>query len=173
MLDTKIKEFHESILCFMKWSWNCISWNALKERFHSVSLPSLKRCCFFYMTSLSVTLSTLKTSMKFWGTAFKFYLCPCLHCRHLLNIWLGIYRYLYHCQLETLIMCWNVTIITLLKTLLIVPTKLNYEIINIKVSWKYSTKVLFSKTPFQKTLDVFILPRIFFAAYIITQFVIF
>ena len=23
----------------MKWSWNCISWNALKEKFHSVSFP--------------------------------------------------------------------------------------------------------------------------------------
>ena len=39
-LDTKVKVFHESISCFMKCSWNCISWNALKEIFHSVSLPS-------------------------------------------------------------------------------------------------------------------------------------
>ena len=39
MLDTKVKVFHESILCFMKWPWNCISWNALKEKFHSVSFP--------------------------------------------------------------------------------------------------------------------------------------
>ena len=23
----------------MKWPWNCISWNALKEKFHSVSFP--------------------------------------------------------------------------------------------------------------------------------------
>ena len=28
------------------------------------------------MTSLAVTLSTLKTYMKFWGTTFKFWLCP-------------------------------------------------------------------------------------------------
>ena len=39
MLDTKEKVFHESISCFMKWPWNCISWNALKEKFHSVSFP--------------------------------------------------------------------------------------------------------------------------------------
>ena len=39
MLDTKVKVFHESISCFMKWPWNCISWNALKEKFHSVSFP--------------------------------------------------------------------------------------------------------------------------------------
>ena len=38
-LDTKAKVFHESISCFMKCPWNCISWNALKEIFHSVSLP--------------------------------------------------------------------------------------------------------------------------------------
>ena len=24
---------------FMKWPWNCISWNPLKEKFHSVSFP--------------------------------------------------------------------------------------------------------------------------------------
>ena len=39
MLDTKVKVFHESISRFMKWPWNCISWNALKEKFHSVSFP--------------------------------------------------------------------------------------------------------------------------------------
>ena len=39
MLDTKVKVFHESNSCFMKWPWNCISWNALKEKFHSVSFP--------------------------------------------------------------------------------------------------------------------------------------
>ena len=39
MLDTKIKLFHESISCFPKWPWNCISWNALKEKLHSVSFP--------------------------------------------------------------------------------------------------------------------------------------
>ena len=36
----------------------------------------LKRCCFSCMTSLAVTSSTIKTSMKFWGTAFKFWLRP-------------------------------------------------------------------------------------------------
>ena len=39
MLDTQVKVFHESILCFMKWPWNCMSWNAMKEKFHSVSFP--------------------------------------------------------------------------------------------------------------------------------------
>ena len=38
-LDTKVKVFHKSISCFMKCPWNCASWNALKEKFHSVSLP--------------------------------------------------------------------------------------------------------------------------------------
>ena len=39
MLDSKVKVFHESILCFMNWPWNCISWNPLKGKFHSVSFP--------------------------------------------------------------------------------------------------------------------------------------
>ena len=39
LLDTKVKVFHESILCFTKWPWNCISWNLLKEKFQSVSFP--------------------------------------------------------------------------------------------------------------------------------------
>ena len=39
MLDTKVKVFQKSISCFMKWPWNCISWNALKEKFRSVSFP--------------------------------------------------------------------------------------------------------------------------------------
>ena len=39
MLDTEVKVFHESISYFMKWPWNCISWNSLKEKFHSVSFP--------------------------------------------------------------------------------------------------------------------------------------
>ena len=38
-LDTKVKVFHKSISCFMKCPWNFISWNALKEQFHSVFLP--------------------------------------------------------------------------------------------------------------------------------------
>ena len=41
MLDTKVKVFHESISCFMKWPWNCISWNALKEKFQCI-LPLRK-----------------------------------------------------------------------------------------------------------------------------------
>ena len=38
-LDTKVKVRHESFSYFMKYPWNCISCNALKEKFHSVSLP--------------------------------------------------------------------------------------------------------------------------------------
>ena len=38
-LNTQVKVFHESISCFMKYPRNCISWNCLKEKFHSVSLP--------------------------------------------------------------------------------------------------------------------------------------
>ena len=39
ILDTEVKVFYESISYFMKWPWNCISWNALKEKFYSVSFP--------------------------------------------------------------------------------------------------------------------------------------
>ena len=42
-LDTKVKVFHQSILCFMKYPWNCTSWNTLKEIFHSVSFPLNKQ----------------------------------------------------------------------------------------------------------------------------------
>ena len=38
-IDLNVKVFHESISWFMKWPWNCISLNALKEKFHSVSFP--------------------------------------------------------------------------------------------------------------------------------------
>ena len=31
-LNTKVKVFHGSIWCFMKWLWNCISSNALKKK---------------------------------------------------------------------------------------------------------------------------------------------
>ena len=37
--DTKVKVFHESISCFIKCPWNCTSWNAPKEKFHSAPLP--------------------------------------------------------------------------------------------------------------------------------------
>ena len=38
MLGTKVKVFHEIISCFMKSPWNCISWNALKEKFQCILL---------------------------------------------------------------------------------------------------------------------------------------
>ena len=31
--DTRVKVFHESLSRFMKCPWNCVSWNALKEKF--------------------------------------------------------------------------------------------------------------------------------------------
>ena len=34
------------------------------------------QCWFLCMTSLVVTSSILKTSVKFWGTSFKSWLCP-------------------------------------------------------------------------------------------------
>ena len=43
ILDTEVKAFHEIISYFMKYSWNYISWNVLKEKFHSV---------FFHLASL-------------------------------------------------------------------------------------------------------------------------
>ena len=49
--NTKVKVFHESISCFMKWLSNYISWNSLKEKLHSVSLP-LDKYFDFYMWSL-------------------------------------------------------------------------------------------------------------------------
>ena len=36
------------------------------------------RCWFLCMTSLAVTSSMLKTSVKFWGPSFKFWLRPCI-----------------------------------------------------------------------------------------------
>ena len=54
MLDTKVKVFHESILCFMKWPWNCILWNDHETVFHEMLwkknftvYPSLKHIYFF------------------------------------------------------------------------------------------------------------------------------
>ena len=49
MLDTKVKVFQESISCFMKWPRNCISWNPLKEKFHSVSLPLKNSKTFLFL----------------------------------------------------------------------------------------------------------------------------
>ena len=34
------------------------------------------RCWFLCMMSLALTSAILKTSVKFWGTSFKFWLCP-------------------------------------------------------------------------------------------------
>ena len=53
-LHTKAKVFDESNSCLMKCPWNCTSWNALKEKFHSVSL-SLEILSYIYFTFLTVT----------------------------------------------------------------------------------------------------------------------
>ena len=50
MLDTKVKAFHESNSCSMKWPWNCISWNALKEKFQCL-LP-LYICVYMFVYSV-------------------------------------------------------------------------------------------------------------------------
>ena len=86
-LDTKAKVFHEIISCFMKCPWNFISWNALKENFHSVSLPlmpdiklleendsSILRCksCFFYLSDPLASLDcTHKTTGNSIATGLK------------------------------------------------------------------------------------------------------
>ena len=52
-LNIKVKAFHDSISCFMKCPWNCILWNALKEKFRSVSLPlGTQRQLQTFMSSL-------------------------------------------------------------------------------------------------------------------------
>ena len=67
MLDTKVKVFHESISCFMKWPWNCISWNALKEKFHSVSFPLPTH--FFNLVYLCLCLRQ-GLFMSYWRDLF-------------------------------------------------------------------------------------------------------
>ena len=62
MLGTKVKVFRESISCFMKSAWNCILWNALKEKFHSVSFP-----LHFFWTLCRYPLNFIKSNIKiFW-----------------------------------------------------------------------------------------------------------
>ena len=48
----------------------------LKSLIREIRSSSFLQRFFFCMTSLDVTSSTLKTSLKFWGTAFKFWLRP-------------------------------------------------------------------------------------------------
>ena len=61
-LNTKVKVFHESISCFMKWPWNYISWNALKEKFRSVSFPWTTASCVLITSSY----------IDFYNTRFSF-----------------------------------------------------------------------------------------------------
>ena len=76
MLGTKAKVFHESISCFMKSPWNCISWNALKERFHSVSFPLCK-----LHTSIQLLIFLEKKNLWIFYaicTCFKYFVVYCV-----------------------------------------------------------------------------------------------
>ena len=76
MLGTKLKVFHESISCFMKSPWNCISWNALKERFHSVSFPLCK-----LHTSIQLLIFLEKKNLWIFYaicTCFKYFVVYCV-----------------------------------------------------------------------------------------------
>ena len=53
-LDTKVKESHESMLCFMKYPWNCILWNTLKEKCHN---PCLKT----FLVAFNISHHSLRT----------------------------------------------------------------------------------------------------------------
>ena len=68
-MNTKFRVFFKNVMLKMLIKLQCFLWEIC-------SFPFLKRCCFFCMTSLAVASSTLKTSMKFWSTAFKFWLRP-------------------------------------------------------------------------------------------------
>ena len=48
-LNTKVKVFHESISCFMKWPWNCTSWNAMKNDFTVYSSLNKSFCRFHHL----------------------------------------------------------------------------------------------------------------------------
>ena len=80
MLDTKAKVFHESILHFMKWPWNCLSWNALKEKFHSVSFSLKKRS---WQRCFSVNFVKFLRTPFFWNTSGG---CFCILCYKILRI---------------------------------------------------------------------------------------
>ena len=53
-LDTKVKVFHESMLCFMKCPWNCILCNTPKEKCHN---PCLKT----FLVAFNVSHHSLRT----------------------------------------------------------------------------------------------------------------
>ena len=64
-VDTKAKVFHESISCFMRWPRNCISWNALKKKFQSVSFPwQISPCKEAAARECSVKKTFLKISQN-------------------------------------------------------------------------------------------------------------
>ena len=57
---------------FLNYDANLTSLITVELKFIFFSL----RCWFLCITSLAVTSSTLKTSVKFWGVSFKFWLRP-------------------------------------------------------------------------------------------------
>ena len=67
--DNKVKVVHQSICCFMKCPWNCISWNALKEMFHSVYFPAENQISIstsqLTFTCSKSTIETLEKGVKY------------------------------------------------------------------------------------------------------------
>ena len=79
MLGTKAKVFRESMSCFMKSAWNCILWNALKEKFHSVSFP-----LHTFWTSCPYPFNFIKSNIKISWYEINFFGIL----RGIFNLWL-------------------------------------------------------------------------------------
>ena len=66
------------------------------------------RCWFLCMMSLALTSAILKTSVKFWGTSFKFWLCPWFGKRYVSPEKIFVFKYsetIFH-----LVFMWNIYI---------------------------------------------------------------
>ena len=77
MLDTEVRVFHECISYFMKWPWNCISWNAQKEKIHSVYFPQDRfYISFDLLKNESHNYSFVVIKYLFWNElTFSFLWC--------------------------------------------------------------------------------------------------
>ena len=64
-----LHEFHEIKLNLIKYALNCVSWNSLKEIFHSVSSPTL----FFVKQTLNVFHQTSKIKHLTFNSCFCFW----------------------------------------------------------------------------------------------------
>ena len=80
-LDTKVKVFHESISYLMKCSWNCISWNASKETFRSVSLPLRKK-----LWTAGTDVLKMADASTFYGLIFYIMIMIYIDFRDQINI---------------------------------------------------------------------------------------